>query len=302
MLLEDDPEVTKQITATHTYFMPLSDPLYSFMGFFEKDFRVHDFYLGMHSAHRWFSEVVQSWRADAHPRYPEEVYAHGRDDAEQELGPLPLHACRFDGAGSRRNLQRGRRARCARASRPRSTASTRAARELAHSSTRRRDGPADDARALPPRVPGRAPALLPGMRDTETSSSERKSPLWITSCVGWPRTAFAFATWAFPEDVPAEAKRYIAQRIGHMVRALANRQERGMQRAVLPVRAASCRSRWPTCLPTRPGTVDGDADSRAAISGARSGRQFQVAAGHALARARWAVGAGQPTRSPTRSS
>lgn len=77
VLLEDNPDVTKQITATHTYFMPLSDPLYSFLGFFETGFRVHDFYLGMHSAHRWFAEVVGIKRGDVDPTYPEQMYPQG---------------------------------------------------------------------------------------------------------------------------------------------------------------------------------------------------------------------------------
>src|SRR5688572_14226371 len=101
VLLEDDPDVTQQITATHTYFMPLSDPLYSFFGFFERDLRVHDFYLGTHSAHRWFSETISIMNPGVKPNYPELRYSH---DGDKELAtswaPYRCMRAAFDDADS----------------------------------------------------------------------------------------------------------------------------------------------------------------------------------------------------------
>ncbi|HEX6246072.1 MAG TPA: patatin-like phospholipase family protein, partial [Polyangiales bacterium] len=101
VLLEDDPDVTKRITATHTYYMPLSDPLYSFFGFFERDLRVHDFYLGMHSAHRWFSETVRAIDDKYKPVYPESRYAHDGDaELAKSWAPYRCMRAAFDGADS----------------------------------------------------------------------------------------------------------------------------------------------------------------------------------------------------------
>ena len=236
VLLEDDPDVTKQITATHTYFMPLSDPLYSFMGFFEKGFRVHDFYLGMHSANHWFSEVVTGWRADAKPRYPEDVYGSGQN-LEQNKSWAPYRCMRaaFDGTGSAEvcnevegSLRAGIQtsldriyARC-----------SRLAKKL------EREG-----KTVPPTTHehcrraflGQAPPLVPGMRNRDFEFRSDAETVLDHELRRLAAHGFRFRDMGIPKERAGEAKRYIAQRISHMVRALSQQQQSGMQRAVLPV-------------------------------------------------------------------
>lgn len=236
VLLEDNPDVTKQITATHAYFMPLSDPLYSFMGFFEQGFRVHDFYLGMHSANHWFSEVVTGFRADAKPRYPEDVYGTGKE-VEQKKSWAPYRCMRavFDGIGSAKvcddvegSLRAGIQtsldriyARC-----------SRLAKKLQ-----------GEGKMVPPTTHehcrraflGDAPPLVPGMKnrdfafrgETETDLDHELRRL--------AAHGFRFRDMRVPKERSDEAKRYIAQRLSQMIRALSQQQQSGMQRAVLPV-------------------------------------------------------------------
>jgi predicted acylesterase/phospholipase RssA len=237
VLLEDDPDVTKQITATHTYFMPLSDPLYSFMGFFEKNFRVHDYYLGMHSAHRWFAEIVQGWRADADPLYPEEAYTQVHDvPLTKSWAPYRCMRAAFDGEGSMAvcnevdaSLRAGIQtsldriyARCA---------------QLAH----KLEG---EGKTVPPTTHqhcrrafmGERPPLLPGMKSNQgfefkdDTESDLDHELRRLATHG-----FRFRDMGIPHERASEAKRFVAQRIGMLVRALAEQQKVGVYRAVLPV-------------------------------------------------------------------
>lgn len=51
-LLEDRALVTEQMQISHRHYPSASDPLYFFMGFFERAFRAFDFHLGMYDAYR----------------------------------------------------------------------------------------------------------------------------------------------------------------------------------------------------------------------------------------------------------
>jgi predicted acylesterase/phospholipase RssA len=237
VLLEDDPDVTAQITATHSYFMPLSDPLYSFFGFFEKSFRIHDFYLGMHSAHRWFEEVMHSWRADARALYPEESYVSAHDDASKKSwAPYRCMRAVFDGSGSpsvcnevEKSLRAGIQtsidriyARCAQLAEKAQKAGETVP-PTSHDHCRRA-------------FMGERPPLVPGMKDRafefRRDESNMDHELRRLAAHG-----FRFRDLGIPAERSAEAKRYVAQRIGMLVRALANQQERGVYRAVLPIAA-----------------------------------------------------------------
>jgi predicted acylesterase/phospholipase RssA len=234
VLLEDDPEVKKQITATHTYFMPLSEPLYDFFGFFERDFRVHDFYLGMHSAHRWFTEVVGSLAPDSRVTYPEQVYP--RESAEVAKSWAP-HACMrfaFDGAGSKqacdgvsKNLRAGIQtsldriyARCA---------------EMAQKAAREgKSAPATSHYHCRQAFLGEVPPQLPGVpgkggfRFQEDESNMEHELRRLAS------HGFVFRDLGVPKDRSHQAERYVAKRIAEMVRALSDQQSRGVFRVVLP--------------------------------------------------------------------
>ncbi|MEM1022076.1 MAG: patatin-like phospholipase family protein [Myxococcota bacterium] len=51
-LAEDRALVTEQMRISHRHYPSASDPLWFFMGFFERDFRAFDFHLGMYDAYR----------------------------------------------------------------------------------------------------------------------------------------------------------------------------------------------------------------------------------------------------------
>jgi predicted acylesterase/phospholipase RssA len=237
VLLEDDPDITSRITATHSYFMPLSDPLYSFFGFFEQNLRVHDFYLGMHSAHRWFSEVVYTWRADAKPYFPEQAYASGQKNAyAKSWAPYQCMRAVFDDAGSsavckevdgsiRAGIQTSIDriyARCAQlASKAQKAGKT--VPPTSHEHCRRA-------------FLGEKPPLLPGMTDRKFEF-RRDEPNLDHELRRLAAHGFHFKDMGIPQERAIEAKRYVAQRIGSMVRSLAAQQERGVYRAVLPVAA-----------------------------------------------------------------
>ncbi len=74
-LLEDSPGVKRQIGTTLTYFRPLSASLRNFFGLFERDVRVHDYYLGMHDAARFVSDVVVPWSGSKGLVLPETAVA-----------------------------------------------------------------------------------------------------------------------------------------------------------------------------------------------------------------------------------
>lgn len=50
--IEGGSTLARRVDLSHRYHPSAGDPLYAFMGFFERDFRWFDFYLGMYDAHR----------------------------------------------------------------------------------------------------------------------------------------------------------------------------------------------------------------------------------------------------------
>jgi predicted acylesterase/phospholipase RssA len=235
VLLEDDPDVTRQITATHSYFMPLSEPLYSFMGFFETDFRIHDFYLGMHSAHRWFAEAMATKRAEVHPHYPEDVYRDGDAALTTSWAPYRCMRAIFDDVGTvadckdvTTSLRAGIQtsldriyARCSEL-KQRADATGSTLRPTSHEHCRRA-------------FLGEHPPHLPGMRDDGGFGFEKDETPLDHELRRLAAHGFHFRDMNIPPQHVSEAKRYIAQRIGAMVRSLASQQERGVYRVVLPV-------------------------------------------------------------------
>lgn len=233
VLLEDDPDVTKQITATHTYFMPLSEPLSSFFGFFERDFRVHDFYLGMHSAHRWFAEVAREWNARLTPRYPEQAYP-GRDQASRKSwAPYRCMCGAFDGgdmsackdvstslqAGIQTSLDRIY-ARCAELAQ-KLNAEGKPLPSTSHEHCRRA-------------FLGKRPPLLPGIKDDGRFEFEEGESNLEHELRRLAVHRFRFRDMGVPKERAHQAERYVSQRIEVLVRALSEAQRSGVYRAVIP--------------------------------------------------------------------
>ncbi|WP_223634183.1 patatin-like phospholipase family protein [Corallococcus sp. EGB] len=77
MLLEEEPEIAQRLTLPRRHFPAAGAPLFAFLGFFEKSFRVFDFYLGMYDARRMMDDA----------------FREGRTQAEQP------HAAKMDGLG-----------------------------------------------------------------------------------------------------------------------------------------------------------------------------------------------------------
>jgi predicted acylesterase/phospholipase RssA len=236
VLLEDDPDVTKQITATHTYFMPLSDPLYSFFGFFERDLRVHDFYLGMHSAHRWFAEVVKGWRQNASPLYPEVSYTDSNDAAlTDSWAPYRCMRAVFDAAESPKV--------CGKVSHSLRAGIQTSLDRIYARCTELAKKAAGEGKPIPATTHdhcrraflGERPPLLPGMKEDKHYEFKPKESALEHELRRLATHGFRFRDMGIPRDRVSEAKRYVAQRIGVLGRALSNQQKRGVYRAALPL-------------------------------------------------------------------
>ncbi|MBN9684225.1 patatin-like phospholipase family protein [Corallococcus sp. NCSPR001] len=65
MLLEEEPEIAKRLTLPRRHFPAAGAPLFAFLGFFEKSFRVFDFYLGMYDARRMMDDAFREGRTQA---------------------------------------------------------------------------------------------------------------------------------------------------------------------------------------------------------------------------------------------
>ncbi|RKH49223.1 patatin-like phospholipase family protein [Corallococcus interemptor] len=62
MLLEEEPEIAKRLTLPRRHFPAAGAPLFAFLGFFERSFRVFDFYLGMYDARRMMDDAFREGR------------------------------------------------------------------------------------------------------------------------------------------------------------------------------------------------------------------------------------------------
>ena len=98
-LLEDSPGVKRQIGTTLTYFRPLSSSLQNFFGFFDRDVRVHDYYLGMHDAARFVEDVLVPWSGSSSLVMPEVAAARPDSGAGASWQPFLCMRAVFDGAG-----------------------------------------------------------------------------------------------------------------------------------------------------------------------------------------------------------
>ncbi|NOJ97123.1 patatin-like phospholipase family protein [Corallococcus coralloides] len=65
MLLEEEPEIAKRLTLPRRHFPAAGAPLFAFLGFFEKSFRVFDFYLGMYDARRMMDDAFREGRTSS---------------------------------------------------------------------------------------------------------------------------------------------------------------------------------------------------------------------------------------------
>lgn len=98
-LLEDSPGVKRQIGTTLTYFRPLSSSLQNFFGFFDRDIRVHDYYLGMHDAARFVEDVLVPWSGSKSLVMPEQAAAAKGSGAAGSWQPFLCMRAVFDGVG-----------------------------------------------------------------------------------------------------------------------------------------------------------------------------------------------------------
>ncbi|MCE9669814.1 patatin-like phospholipase family protein [Myxococcus stipitatus] len=60
LLLEEEPEIARRLALPRRHFPAASAPLFAFLGFFETEFRVFDFYLGMYDARRMLEDAFGS--------------------------------------------------------------------------------------------------------------------------------------------------------------------------------------------------------------------------------------------------
>lgn len=95
-LLEEHPELRDHIFLPRRHFPTASGLMSAFFGFFERDLRVFDFYLGMYDARRAFDEdfrpvlMERSTEALPEPVYPEEEGMGTPETAQQWLPLLCL--------------------------------------------------------------------------------------------------------------------------------------------------------------------------------------------------------------------
>lgn len=68
ILVEERPDVADRLLVPRRRFPAASAPLFAFLGFFETEFRVFDFHLGMYDARRLVADLAP--RAEAAPRPP----------------------------------------------------------------------------------------------------------------------------------------------------------------------------------------------------------------------------------------
>lgn len=98
-LLEEQPEIADHVLVPRRSFPAASAPLFALLGFFETDFRVFDFYLGMYDARRMLAARVDAPVDEDAARFPEAPDA-GAGTAIGGWGPLTCLRAIFDGAGA----------------------------------------------------------------------------------------------------------------------------------------------------------------------------------------------------------
>lgn len=98
-LLEDSPGVKRQIGTTLTYFRPLSASLRNFFGLFDRDIRMHDYFLGMHDAARFVEDVLVPWSGSSTLVMPEQAAARPDSGAGDSWRPFLCMRAVFDHVG-----------------------------------------------------------------------------------------------------------------------------------------------------------------------------------------------------------
>lgn len=224
-LLEDQLSVRQHIGSTRSYFMPLSQPLRNFFGFFEHDVRVHDFYLGMHSAHRYFDESVRPWAKLPALKWPEETWSRESPELAKSWQPLQCMQFAFDGKGDAKaceglpkNLRAGVQttldrlyARCDHLARA-TTALGKPIPPTSHEHCRRA-------------FLQESPPVLPGLgddRDWRRGADESELDHQLRRLAA---NGFHFEDLGLPANRSSGARRAVSQKVAEMVRALSKGQQ-----------------------------------------------------------------------------
>lgn len=97
-LVEEHPDIAQAILLPRRHFPAASAPMIAFLGFFETEFRVFDFHLGMYDARKMFERQVER-RAHRPLRYPEPSDA-AADPRLGGWGPFACLRAVYDGIGS----------------------------------------------------------------------------------------------------------------------------------------------------------------------------------------------------------
>src|SRR5262249_28863104 len=79
-IAQGNPDLSTQMELTKRHFPTASGQLFNFLGFFEREFRRYDFYLGMYDAYRFFESEAPRRGIPVEPPFP----AHAKP---RELAP-----------------------------------------------------------------------------------------------------------------------------------------------------------------------------------------------------------------------
>ncbi|MCP3097978.1 patatin-like phospholipase family protein [Myxococcus sp. K15C18031901] len=101
LLLEEEPEISQRLALPRRHFPAASAPLFAFLGFFETEFRVFDFYLGMYDARRMLEDAFGADRGR---------YSHAHTSPKGGIGGWRPFACMravYDSTGDAERLCQG---------------------------------------------------------------------------------------------------------------------------------------------------------------------------------------------------
>lgn len=96
VLFEERPELRSRVVPARRHFPTVSGLLAAFFGFFERDFREFDFYLGMYDARRFYADEVRVLDGPSPPPY---AYPEDSAVAAAEWRPLGCMRAVYDGEG-----------------------------------------------------------------------------------------------------------------------------------------------------------------------------------------------------------
>ncbi|MCU0681627.1 MAG: patatin-like phospholipase family protein [Polyangiaceae bacterium] len=226
-LFEERPEVRSRVLPARRHYPTVSGLLAAFFGFFERDFRVFDFSLGMYDARRFYADEVRALGAGSAARYDFPEDGGGR---ASEWRPLACMRAVLDGEGDAATTCEGRELANFRAllqtslDRLYDECARLPAKQVAEA--RNRHCRHALAGGRPPRVPG-----LPGptwlRRDARQDESEVSYTLRLLVHHG-----FYFRDLGVPHDEGRLALRRVRAELGKVVDRLAAVQPRGTSAAV----------------------------------------------------------------------